>query len=284
MPANFASFSKEIRLYIKIKRRYGKRQPMSETIELRIREKVGYLMLKRAPVNALDETTLYDLMKAVDQVENDGALRVLIITSGIRDIFCAGGDLKYWPHIYPEQAEVVSEKGRKAFMKIERLKVPTIAVIQGQVIGDGLSLALSCDIRLASKDSTFQLPEIDYGFIPGWGTIGRLMKVVGKTLTTELLLFGEKISAVRAQAIGLVNQIKSSADLMPSVLALADRIAIKPPLAVRYAKAALQGELANQSRDQVNYELECFKAVWGSREWKERINMLFKSNKKLEYS
>jgi enoyl-CoA hydratase/carnithine racemase len=111
-----------------------------------------------------------------------------------------------------------------------------------------------------------------------------LMKVVGKALTAELLLFGEKISAVRAQTIGLVNQIKSSADLMPFALASAERIAAKPPMAVHYAKAALQGDVAEQSQDQANWEVKCFTAVWGGREWEEGISRLFKSNKKLEYS
>lgn len=257
---------------------------MSKTVELKLSNSLAILILKKTPVNALDETALQDVMMAVDQVENDNAIRVLIISSGIQGIFCAGGDLRYWPRIYPEQAEVVSEKGQKVFMKIEQLKKPSMAVIQGQVIGDGLSLALACDIRLASSDSTFQLPEIDYGFIPGWGTIGRLIGVVGKALTAELLLLGEKISAARAQAIGLVNQIKSSADLMPFALASAERIAVKPPLAVRYAKAALQGDFADQCRDQENWELKCFTAVWGSREWEEGIRRSFKSNKKLEYS
>ena len=74
------------------------------------------------------------------------------------------------------------------------------------MIGDGLSLALACDIRIASPASTFRLPELDYGFIPGWGTIGRVVEVIGRPLTAELLLFGQEITAERALSIGLINR------------------------------------------------------------------------------
>ncbi len=249
---------------------------MSMQVELKINGPVAFLMFKRPPINALDETALRDLMKTIGKVENDETIRVVIIASGIQGIFCAGGDLKYWPRIYPNQADVVSEAGRNVFTRIEQLTKPSIAVIQGRVIGDGLSLALACDIRLASEDSIFHLPEVGYGFIPGWGTIGRLVEVIGKALTAELLLLGEEISATRAQVMGLVNQIKDPDDLMPFAQAFAERIATKPPMAVRFAKAALRGDSANQSREQTNWESSCFAAVWGSREWKEGIDRLFK--------
>jgi enoyl-CoA hydratase/carnithine racemase len=148
---------------------------VSKFIQLEVDNSVAILRLNELPINALDETALHELTNAVDQIEDHPPIRVVIIASAINGVFCAGGDLKYWPQLYAGQPDVVSEAGRHTFERIERLTKPSIAAIEGQVIGDGLSLALACDIRLASQEVTFhlpELPEVSYGFIPGWGTVG----------------------------------------------------------------------------------------------------------------
>ena len=108
---------------------------------------VTVLTLKRPPVNALDRTALEELSKALENVESDHESRVLVLTGGIEGIFCSGGDLKYWRHV--EDGRAVSREGRKVFAQIESLPKPTIAAINGHVIGDGLALALVCDLRIA---------------------------------------------------------------------------------------------------------------------------------------
>jgi enoyl-CoA hydratase len=248
---------------------------MPKFIELETNKSVTVLKLNKPPINALDGTALEELSEAVDQIEDDPAINVVIITSAIKSVFCAGGDLKYWPRLYANQASAISEAGQHAFGRIERLTKPSIAAIQGHVIGDGLSLALACDIRLASQEATFRLPEISYGFIPGWGTIGRLIRVIGTALATELLLVGEQITATRAQTIGLVNWITASDDLMGNAESLAARLATHPPMTVRYAKAALQGSSTPLSPDQMAWEASCFAAVWGSHEWEQGLHQLF---------
>ncbi len=247
---------------------------MSTFVDFRTDGPIAILRLNKPPVNALDEPVLQELTKAIDQVESDPDIRVVIITSALKGIFCAGGDLKYWPRLYADQAEVVSGAGQRVFGHIERLGKPAIAAIQGRVIGDGLSLALACDIRLASPTATFHLPEVGYGFIPGWGTIGRLVQAVGTAPSAELLLVGEPISAAQAQAIGLINRIIAY-DLMLAAESLAAQLATKPPMALRYAKAALLGSSAPGSPDQAAWEARCFAAVWGSQEWEKGLKKLF---------
>lgn len=248
---------------------------LSEFIELETSRSVAVLRLNKLPVNALDETALHELTKAVDQVEDNPAIKVVIITSAIKDVFCAGGDLKYWPRLYANQADVVGKAGQHTFERIERLAKPSIAAIQGRVIGDGLSLALACDIRLASQEATFHLPEVSYGFIPGWGTIGRLVEAVGTAFAAEMLLVGEQISATRAQTIGLVSRITTPDDLMGIAETLAARIVTQPPMAMRYAKAALRGGSITRSPDRTAWEAGCFAAVWGSYEWEQGLHRLF---------
>lgn len=248
---------------------------MSKCVEVTMNGPVAVLRIYKPPVNALDESSLRELAKAVEQVEQDPAVRAIIVTSALEGIFCAGGDLKYWPRVYRNRADLITEAARCAFVPIEHLTKPSIAAIQGHVIGDGLSLALACDIRLAAQGITFQLPEVGYGFIPGWGTIGRLVKVIGTALTTELLLVGEPISTPRAQSIGLVNRVTTPGELMHVAEAMAARLAEKPPIAMRHAKAALLANSGSPSPDQGDWEASCFAAVWGNREWEQGIRKLF---------
>lgn len=235
-------------------------------IELETRETVAHVTLNKPPINALDETALQQLTQAIDQVEEDLAIKVVIIASAMPNVFCAGGDLKFWPRVYRDQPEVISSLGRATFERIERMAKPSVAAVEGLVIGDGLSLALACDLSVASQDATFQLPEISYGFIPGWGTIGRLMEAVGSAHATELLLLGERISAEHAQRIGLVHRVAAGGDVKDVAQSLAMRLGGQPPIAVRYAKAALRGRL-DRALDQTTWEAHCFAATWGSSEW-----------------
>ncbi len=252
---------------------------MPKFIQLEADNSIAILRLNKLPINALDETALDELTKAVDQVEDLPTIKVVIITSAIKGVFCAGGDLKYWPRLYADQPDVVSKAGRNTFERIERLTKPSIAAIQGQVIGDGLSLALACDIRLASQEVTFHLPEVSYGFIPGWGTIGRLVEAVGMANAAELMLVGERISATHAQRIGLVNRITAPDDLMSIAETLAARITMQPPMAMRYAKAALQGGSNIRSPNQKAWEADCFASVWGGREWEQGLHRFFEKTK-----
>ncbi len=249
---------------------------MSVPIELEVKDKVALLTLAVPPVNALDENALRSLMESLDEIERSGNIRALVIAGGIEDIFCTGGNLKYWPRVHPNAAEIVGRAGRKVFRRIENLSKPSIAAVDGCVIGDGISLALACDIRIASPSSSFSLPELDYGFIPGWGTIGRLIHVIGRPLAAEMLLFGQKIAAKRALAIRLINRIAPAEELIPQALDLAKQAAEKPPNAMFHAKAALRGSLMKQDKEEEDWEMTCFKSVWGSREWQIGIEKLFR--------
>jgi len=248
---------------------------MSTALELECEGPVATLSLNRPPINALDELALDQLGKAFDQIDADPGTRVVIVASAIGGVFCTGGDLKYWPRAYPDYPNFVSRAGRLTFDRMERLKKPSIAVIDGRVIGDGLSLALACDLRVASHRSTFLLPEVDYGFIPGWGTVGRLTKIVGTAAATELLLVGEPVDAGHAHRIGLVNDVLSSDDVMNFAETLASRLAAKPPNAMQHAKAVLREGFPSNPSPETDCEARCFAAVWGGNEWERGINNLF---------
>src|SRR5574341_1559388 len=174
-------------------------EPAPEGIDVQRGDAIMIVRLNRPPVNALDEPALSELSETLQQAEGDSSIRVVIFASAIPGIFCAGGDLKYWPRRYPDQARAVSLAGRRVFAQIGAMTKPSIAAIEGRVIGDGLALTLACDLRVASQEAAFHLPEVSYGFIPGWGTVNRLVQTVGPTSAAEMLLLGEPLKAADAQ-------------------------------------------------------------------------------------
>lgn len=198
------------------------------------------LTLMRPSINALGWEALNELTGAVEKVEADRETRVLVITSGIEGIFCSGGDLNFWRQV--RDGKEVSRAGREVFAQIERLPKPTIAAINGHVIGDGLNLALACDLRIASEAASIRLPEAAYGFIPGWGLIQRLVTLIGRSNASGLLLPGQQMEATQAWMVGLVNEAISSHRLMDEVLARAREIAAFSPTALRAVKCVLSLE------------------------------------------
>jgi enoyl-CoA hydratase len=224
---------------------------------------VSLFTLRRPPINALDQEALEELAQAVEEVRADSETRVLVITGGIEGIFCSGGDLKYWSQVH--NGTDVSRIGRTVFSQIERLPKPTIAAINGHVIGDGLALALACDLRIASVTATFRLPEVAYGFIPGWGLIGRLIACVGRTHASELLLTSQPVQACRAQRMGLLNEVVPSDRLMDEVFKRSQKMVALSPAALRAAKCALLG----------GDERVCFEAIWNQKDWHAGIDALF---------
>jgi len=235
--------------------------PMKST-NLRREGPVAILTLNRPPINALDQAALDELNDAVGEVEADPEIRVLVVTGGIDGIFCTGGDLKYWRDIH--DGSEVSRAGSEVFARIERLAKPTIAAINGHVIGDGLALALVCDLRIASENATFRIPEAAYGFIPGWGFIRRLVASVGRGNATALLMTGQSIKAERAQVMGLVNELVPAEQLHEVVMSWAKRLAALSPASLQALKCVLLG----------GDEKNCFVSVWGGADWGEGIDAL----------
>ncbi len=243
-------------------KRARKRDVQMNNFIIRKEGPVADLTLKRPPVNALDETALVELSNVIKNLEADPECRVLVLISGMEGIFCSGGDLKYWRHV--QDGRAVSELGRRVFAQIERLPIPTIAAINGHVIGDGLALVLACDLRVASEAATFRVPEAAYGFIPGWGFLKRLVASVGRGNASGLLLGGQAVGAYRAETMGLVNEVVAAGKIMDRVMNLSAHLASLSPVSLRALKCVLLG----------GNEGACFDAVWGKEHWREGIDAL----------
>jgi enoyl-CoA hydratase/carnithine racemase len=197
-----------------------------------IMEKRGHIAiitLNHPPVNAWNLGLMEDFEKAVDEVENDRDIRVLILTGGGEKCFSAGFDVSD-----AANSHITSPKGRQIWTRLDRFTKPVIAAINGFAMGGGLELALSCHFRIMVDDpkATIGLTELNLGIIPGWGGTQRLTRVVGKARALDMILFSRRIGAKEALAIGLINQISTKDKLMQDALAFADVLAKRPPLAV----------------------------------------------------
>ena len=122
---------------------------------------------------------------------------------------------------------------------ISRLDVPVLAAIDGDAIGQGLELALACDLRIASEDSRFGLTQVRAGVIPWDGGTQRLSRLVGKTRAMEMVLTGEVIDAREALRIGLVSRFVPGGDVVTTVMGLAREMASRAPIAVKFAKETI---------------------------------------------
>ena len=158
------------------------------------------------PMNILDHNVMRELGQIIADLEQRDDVCLVVFKSGKESGFLAGADVEAIQAIRsPEQAERLLEQGQRLFDRIERLPMPTVAMLHGPCLGGGLELALACDYRVARDNSSTKigLPEIKLGLIPGWGGTQRLPKRVGLRHALSMILSGKHLSASEALAISL---------------------------------------------------------------------------------
>lgn len=230
---------------------------MYKTLIYEKKDTIGIMTVNRPDkLNALSNELIRELDTLLDEVENDGSLRVLVVTGAGEKAFVAGADIQELVDRDALMGIKVSRKRQTVFARIESLPMPVIAAVNGYALGGGLELALACSIRIASDKAQFGAPEVKLGIIPGDGGTQRLPRLIGLGRAMEMILTGDFIDAAEAYRIGLVNQIVPGEVLMGKALELAQKIAKRPPLAVRYAKEAVN---RSQEGDSVSgYVLESY--------------------------
>jgi len=189
-------------------------------------------------LNALNTAILAELDSGLDRVLEDRP-RVVLVTGAGEKSFVAGADISEMASMTVAEGQKFGEFGNSVFRKLEKLPMPTIAVVNGFALGGGCELAMSCDIRLASSKAQFGQPEVGLGITPGFGGTQRLARLVGTGIAKEMIFSARNIDASRALAVGLVNAVYEPEDLMGAAIKMASGIASKAPVAVRAAKAAI---------------------------------------------
>lgn len=157
-------------------------------------------------LNALNAPLLGDLGRAFDQVA-DGDARALLITGAGAKAFCAGADIKGLAGRTPAEHKRAMEYGQSIYAKLDALRMPSLAIVNGYAFGGGLELALACTFRIATPNARMGLPEIKLGIIPGYGGTQRLPRIVGEARALDMIMTGRTVDADEAQRIGLVHRI-----------------------------------------------------------------------------
>lgn len=201
-------------------------------------DRVAEITLARGPVNALSVDFLEDILGAFRRAAADDGVRAVVLRSALARRFCAGLDLDL----------LLGKDGLEVRAFLERLYVglfdvqhgmgkPTIAAVGGAARGGGMTLAISCDVILASEGASFGYPEIDLGLLPAIH-FAHLPRIVGRHRAFELLFSGRRFAAAEAAAMGLVSRVVPEAELDAEAMSLATTFAAKPPLAMRLGRAA----------------------------------------------
>ena len=190
---------------------------------------IGILTLNHPPVNAWNWAMMSEFKKAIDEIEADAQIRVIVLTGAGEKCFSAGFDVSD-----AANSSRTSPKGRELWMRIDRFSKPVIAAINGFAMGGGLELALCCHFRIMVDDprATIGLTELNLGIIPGWGGTQRLTRIVGRARALDMILFSKRIRAGEALEMGLIHQVSTREKLMEDAMVMAEVLAKRPPLAV----------------------------------------------------
>ena len=201
---------------------------------------VAYVTLNRPEaLNAYNIQMRDDLYQILSAIKDDDEVLVAIFKGAGKKAFCAGADLsEFLSAPSPAVARQVRFE-RDVWRLFLNIPQPLIAALHGYVLGSGIEIALCCDIRIASEDSQFGMPEVDLGIIPAAGGTQTLPRTVGQGKALEMLLANRWISAEEAYHIGLVNRVVPIDELLKAAEEIAKKIASCNPIAVRYAKQAV---------------------------------------------
>ncbi len=197
-------------------------------------------------LNALTLPMLADLDAACVAIDADADVRVVIVTGAGPKAFSAGADVVAWSALSPlDMWRTWTRTGQRVLDRLESLRQPTIAVLNGVAFGGGLELALACDLRIAADNVQIGAPEVGIGTVPGWGMTTRLTTVVGVARAKQMILTGSPVEAATAAAWGLVSEVVPAAELVARGADLAARISAQAPVAVQTAKQLID---ANRPR------------------------------------
>lgn len=236
-------------------------------VSLRKENGVAFLGIERPKMlNALSRDIVSQIDQRLDEIEQDGEIRVLVIYSERN--FAAGADIQ-------DMVEC-DEKAAKAFVfspvfdRIANLPIPTIAAIEGYALGGGLELALTCDLRFAAETAKLGFPEINLGIMPGAGGTARTPALVGASAAKELIFSGDIISARRAMEIGLVNRVEAEEQLAETTRKFARKLAGKAPLALKTAKRTIREGLSRDTEEAaIQNEAENWASLFRTQDQKE---------------
>jgi enoyl-CoA hydratase len=251
-----------------------------ESIIFAIEGDVAVIKINRPKaLNAINADVLRELDEALDKVETDSAVRVLVLTGEGDKAFAAGADIAHMENFSALEGRRFSEEGQALFFRLERLPIPVIACVNGFALGGGTELAMACDFIYASENAKFGQPEINLGIIPGFGGTQRLSRLVGKAMAKELCMSGVIISAQEAKEIGLVNKVLPAENLWEGTMKTAKVLASKGKVSMRAAKRCIDRGFDLDVRSGCYLEADAFGMCMASPDGKEGMSAFLQKRK-----
>jgi enoyl-CoA hydratase len=215
---------------------------------------------RESAYNALNRVVLERLAELFDRLESDQEVLVVVITGAGEKAFAAGADVQEIREAGTARTALI-RRGQEILSKIRHSSKVVIAAVNGYALGGGCELAMACDIRIASENATFGLPEVKLGLMTGYGGSQLLPRLIGAGRAKYVMFTGDRLTAGEACQWGLVERVCSPGSLMEEAMALAGKIASNGPFAVRSCKRAIDGGIALPLDEALRYELEIYDGV-----------------------
>ncbi|MCS1380741.1 enoyl-CoA hydratase [Lysinibacillus sphaericus] len=242
-----------------------------EFLSWKVEDGVAIITIARPPANALSRGIIAEVDAVLDAVENDDAVRVLVL-HGEGRFFSAGADIKEFTEVESgDEFTKLAGNGQQVFERVETFSKPVIAAIHGAALGGGLELAMSCHMRFVTESAKLGLPELQLGLIPGFGGTQRLPRYVGVAKAAEMMFTSEPITGAEAVQWGLANRAFTDESLLEETLQVAKKIAKKSPIALKEAIQALQYAKPASFYEGMEAEAKSFGTVFVSADAKEGI-------------
>ncbi|QCR33481.1 enoyl-CoA hydratase [Lysinibacillus sp. SGAir0095] len=252
-----------------------------KNINLKVENRVAYIAINNPPANAMSSQTVSGLSASIDYVASEPEVKVIVIT-GEGKFFVAGADIKEFVPAFDseEKGKALSVDAQAVLNKIEQLKKPVIAAINGACLGGGLELAMSCHMRIAADEAKLGQPELNLGLIPGFGGTQRLARLTNKSKALEIILTGQFIGGKEAEYIGLVNKSVPLAELMDEAKQLAEAIALnKSQPSVAATIEAVNKGLETTLDEGLEIEADLWAQLFTTEDMKEGVNAFIEKRK-----
>ncbi len=231
-------------------------------------------------LNPINEQVMQEFLDIARTFQADEETRVVVLT-GQGKSFCVGADMKMLsagsePGAQAQMSDAarlrLSKTGWRIMDEWERLDQITIAAVNGFAVGGGVSLAMACDFRIVASEARMWIPEVRLGVPYMWGSITRLINLVGMAKAKELIMTCDELSAEEARYIGLVNQVVPLDQLESTALALAHKLIARPPMALRRTKDFFRALQTNRSGDITYADAYLGLSCFGSEDMREAVS------------
>ena len=233
-----------------------------ETITFEKENGIGLLTLNRPKkYNAMNAQARDEINSVLDDAVADKSIRVIVIT-GSEKFFCAGADINEVKQMTSATLAInFSQNFQRMFQKVENLKKPVIAAVEGFALGGGCELAFACDLRILSEGASLGLPEVDIGAFPAGTGTQKLPRLIGTGRAKEILFMGRRIGAKEAYDLGLANKVVPDGQALSEAKKWAEKLAAKSPTAITAIKKAVNVGINMDLNSALIFESETFGAL-----------------------